>query len=85
MNSWILALVFGAGLAALHLQQVDRLSGSVGEYWKRTDANARTSKLLFGLSLCSCVLIPYSFAIGLACALAFIGLSLGFSMNEWKS
>lgn len=85
MNTWVLSLVIGAGLICFHLQQVALLSGSVSEYWKRTDANARASKLLFALGLCSCLIIPASFAIGLGSALALVALSLGFSMNEWKS
>jgi hypothetical protein len=84
MSEPLFAVLFATGLALLHLQQVNMLSGSLREYWTRTDAKGRTSKLFFALSLCSCLLIAFVPIIGMAFALAFIGLSLGFSMQEWK-
>jgi len=60
------------------------LSGSIGEYWKRTDSHAQASKVFFALSLCSCGLMLLWPTVGLVLAFAFILISLGLSMNEWK-
>jgi hypothetical protein len=84
MSDPVFAAIVAVALVVFHLQQVDILSGSVEEFWTRADAMARASKLFFGLSLCSCFLIVVSPILGGACALAFISLHLGFSMEEWK-
>lgn len=84
MSGALFAVVLAVGLVVLHLRQVDMLSGSVSEYWKRTDSHARASKVFFALSLCSCGLALLWPTVGVACAVAFILLSLGFSMKEWK-
>ena len=85
MSGPLLAIVIAVALALLHFRQVDMLSDSYGEYWKRTDEHARASKVFFSLSLASCGLILLWPIIGIGFALAFILLSIGFSMNEWKS
>ena len=72
------------GVVAMHLRQVDMLSGSIGEYLKRTDGHARSSKLLFALSLLSCTAILLWPIIGIFCAVGLLTASLGLSMNEWK-
>jgi hypothetical protein len=43
MSNLLLAVTVVAGLVLLHLRQVDMLSGSIREYWKRTDTRARSS------------------------------------------
>ena len=85
MSGPLFAIVIAVGLALLHLQQVAMLSDSYGEYWKRTDCHARASKVFFALSLASCGLILLWPIIGLGVASALMLLSMGFSMNEWKS
>lgn len=84
MSNLLLAVAVAVGLILLHLRQVDMLSGSIGEYWKRTDTRARSSKLFFGLSLCSCTLILFWPIFGIFCAVALLGASVGLSMNEWR-
>lgn len=80
----LLAISVAALLTLVHFQQVDILSGSVGEYWKRKDTLARTSKLLFGLSLCSCTVILAWPIFGIFCAGTLWAASLGLSMSEWR-
>jgi uncharacterized membrane protein len=84
MSHGALAILLAVGLVILHLQQVNMLSGSIEEFWRRQDETARLSKLFFGLSLLSCFLILASPLLGGASAVAFIALHLGFSMEEWK-
>jgi hypothetical protein len=85
MSNLLLAVAVAVGLVLLHLRQVDMLSGSIGEYWKRTDTRARSSKIFFGLSVCSCTLILLWPTLGIFCAVALLAVSAGLSMNEWKS
>jgi hypothetical protein len=84
MSNLLLAVTVVAGLVLLHLRQVDMLSGSIREYWKRTDTRARSSKLFFGLSICSCNLILFWPIFGIFCAVALLVVSAGLSMNEWR-
>jgi hypothetical protein len=84
MPNLLLAIAVAVGLILLHLSQVNMLSGSIGEYWKRTDALARSSKLFFGLGLCSCALILVWPMFGIFCAVALFAASAGLSMTEWK-
>jgi hypothetical protein len=84
MSQGTLATILAVLLALLHLRQVDMLSGSIGEFWRRRDETARLSKLFFVLSLLSCLLVLVSPLAGVACAVAFLALHLGFSMKEWK-
>jgi uncharacterized membrane protein len=84
MSHGVLAIVLAVMLLLLHLQQVEMLSGSLGEFWRRRDETARLSKGFFALSLLSCLLVFISPLLGVACAFAFGALHLGFSMSEWK-
>jgi ABC-type transport system involved in cytochrome c biogenesis permease component len=84
MSHGAFAITLAVMVVLLHLFQVDRLSGSVEEFWRRRDETARFSKLFFVLSLLSCLLVLISPLLGVACAVAFFALHLGFSMNEWK-
>ena len=85
MSAPLFAIVLAVCLTLLHLRQVDMLSDSYGEYWKRTDSNARASKVFFALSLGSCGITLLWPTIGICLAVVFMLLSMGFSMNEWKS
>ena len=84
MSRGTLAILLAVMLVLLHLQQVDMLSGSIGEFWRRRDETARLSKLFFALGLLSCLLVFVSPLLGVACAVAFVALHLGFSMEEWR-
>ena len=84
MSHGALAMILAAMLLLLHLQQVQMLSGSLGEFWRRRDEIARLSKACFVLSLLSCLLVFVSPLVGVACVFAFGLLHLGFSMSEWK-
>jgi uncharacterized membrane protein len=84
MSHGAFAIAIAVLLVVLHLQQVNMLSGSVGEFWRRRDEVAQLSKLFFALSLLSCLLVLVSPLLGGACAFAFALLHLGFSMKEWK-
>jgi uncharacterized membrane protein len=84
MSHGALAIVLAVMLFLLHLQQVQMLSGSLGEFWRRRDETARLSKAFFALSLLSCLLVFVSPVLGAACVFAFGLLHLGFSMSEWK-
>jgi hypothetical protein len=83
-NSSALAAIVAVGVVLLHLRQVPLLSGSLREFWARNDANARISKLLFGLRLCACFLVAFVPSLGIVCAAAFMAVSLGLGMDEWK-
>jgi len=84
MSHGALAIVLAVMLVLLHLQQVQLLSGSIEEFWRRRDETALLSKAFFGLSLLSCLLVFLSSLVGVAFVVAFAVLHLGFSMNEWK-
>lgn len=84
MSHGALATILFVMLVLLHLQQVDMLAGSLEDFWRRRDETARLSKLFFGLSLLSCFLVFLSPLIGVACAVAFAALHLGFSMRQWR-
>jgi hypothetical protein len=84
MSHGAFAITLAVMVVLLHLFQVDRLSGSVEEFWRRRDETARFSKLFFVFSSLSCLLVLISPLLGVACAVAFLALHLGFSMNEWK-
>ena len=65
----IMALVTAGVLAALHAEQIPMLSkSSLLEFWQRADTKARKSKILFLLSLASCLLTVISYAAALLCA-----------------
>jgi hypothetical protein len=85
MTPWVLSALVAFAVLALHLQQVPLLSGSLREFWTRTDENAKISKVLFGLSLCACLLIVFLPVLGIFSAVALMALSLGFCMKEWKN
>jgi uncharacterized membrane protein len=84
MSHGTLALVVAFWVVAFHLAQVQMLSGSIGEFWRRRDSLARLSKAFFGLSLFSCLLVWVSPLLGLPPVFAFTVLHVCFSMNEWK-
>ena len=67
----VLALLLLLGLLALHLQQMPLLSGSVREFWTRSDHKANLSKLFFALCL---------FFAALAAVWPFIGALLALSL-----
>lgn len=79
-----LVIMLAVVLVLLHLQQVEMLSGSVGEFWRGRDEAARLSKLFFALSLLSCLLVFVSPLLGASFAVAFAALHLGFSMKTWR-
>jgi hypothetical protein len=85
MSNLLLAVAVAVGIVLSHLWQVDMLAGSIGEYWKRTDMRARSSKIFFGLSLCSCIFILLWPTVGIFFVVALLAVSAGLSMNEWKS
>lgn len=78
MSHGALAIVLALMVLLLHLQQVQMLPNSVGEFWRRRDETARLSKAFFGLSLLSCLLVFVSPVLGLVCDSAFGVLHLGF-------
>jgi hypothetical protein len=84
MSHGALAIMLAVMLLLLHLQQVQMLSGSLGEFWRRRDETALLSKGFFALSLLSCLLVFASPLFGAAGAFAFGLLHLGFSMSEWR-
>lgn len=83
MSHGALAIMLAVLVLLLHLLQVDRLSGSIEEYWRRRDSHARASKILFAVSLCSCGLMLITPVFGGFLAIALMAGSIGLSMKEW--
>jgi hypothetical protein len=84
MSRVALAIILAVTVVVFHVQQLNLLSGSVEEFWRRHDENARISKVFFTLSLLSCFLVFVSPPFGVVFSIGFAALHLGFSMKEWK-
>ena len=80
----IFAGVLMLGIFILHAQQVQMLADSLGEYWKRKGKRATQSKILFLLSLLSCMFALVSPFVAIIAAAAFFVPHAILAMSEFR-
>lgn len=80
----LFAVALAMGIVFLHLQQVNMLSGSIGEFWKRNDLRARQSKLFLLASLLSCLIALVYPLVATVVAVVFFVAHAILSMTEFR-